>query len=92
MFDPVPSHRLPSVFEKIASLAPASLAAASATTFSAYDVVFNPATAEFSLRVQRTVATFVVGAGRGTAPAVTMYVCGASPRSEPSGPTPPVTV
>src|SRR4051794_31362588 len=58
---PVPSHRLPAVLAKIASLAPRSAAYASAITLSAYDVVLSPAVAPFSLRGHGTTTPFVDG-------------------------------
>ena len=62
--DPVPSHRWPARFAKIASLAPDFAASASATTFSAYDVDLTPASAPRSLRGHGTRTTAVVsGAG-----------------------------
>jgi hypothetical protein len=79
------------VFANTDSSAPFLIASASDTTFSAYDVVFRPATALFSLRVQgeraaRPVATISADV------AATTTVCGPSERPEPSGPTPSVTV
>ena len=75
---------------KTASVAPRSAAWASATTFSAYDVVFSPASAPRSLRGHGTVTTDVVGAAGVSASATTTRVGGLSPRPEPSGATPPV--
>ena len=62
---PVPSQRCPARLAKIASVAPRRLASASATTFSAYDVVFSPARAPRSLRGQGTVATATSSAAGG---------------------------
>jgi hypothetical protein len=51
-----------------------------------------PATALRSLRGQGTVHTAVVGSAETSGPAATITVHSASPRSEPSGADPPVTV
>ena len=61
-FVPVPSHSSPRVLASTASEAPAAWARCRAMTFSAYDVDFTPATADFSLRVHGTVAIVVVAA------------------------------
>ncbi len=75
-----------------ASCAPCRVACASATTFSAYDVVFAPATADRSLRVHGTLTT-LIRSGHGEAgEAATIRRGAASPRLEPSGPAPPVSV
>ncbi len=88
--EPVPSQSMPPVLASSASLAPCWWARASATTFSAYEVVFRPVVAPRSLRVHGTVTTAAVSGRRGVAPTATMSVAAASPRSEPSGATPPV--
>src|SRR6476659_5661993 len=62
MLLPVPSHTLPTVLRKIASVAACRLAYASPRTFSAYDVDFTPVRAPCSLRLQGAV-TIVVIAG-----------------------------
>ena len=88
---PVPSQRLPSRLPSTASLAPAARASAKHTAFSAYDVVFRPASGERSLRGQRLVAIWVV-AGQGDPGMLThAKVVPASPRPDPSGPGPRCT-
>src|SRR5690606_31397876 len=90
--EPVPSDRWPRVSANTASVPPARRAAASATTFSAYDVVLSPASAPRSLRGQGTTATEVEPGG-GTAGAIATTSVGSwSARSEPSGASPPVYV
>src|SRR5207247_2350085 len=59
--EPVPSHRLPARLPKIASPAPRSRAYARATTFSAYETLFTPASALRSLRGHGTVTTGLAG-------------------------------
>src|SRR5690606_40531844 len=88
---PVPPHRWPAVLASRASSPPFATASASATTFSAYDVVLSPATAERSLRAQgertaRPAGLMVAG------PAATTTVWAPGVRPDPSGPTPAVTV
>jgi hypothetical protein len=64
-------------------------------TLSAYDVVFSPAVAARSLRVQGTTTTAPDSGGGACSPAVTRYVrpdASVAARSDPSGPTPAVTV
>ena len=79
---PVPSHRCPARFANTASPAPRRLASARATTFSAYDVVFRPASAPRSLRGHGTTATLAVGGHAVIGDAATTNVGGASPLPE----------
>jgi hypothetical protein len=65
-------------------------ACASATTFSAYDVVLSPAVADRSLRVHGTVATADEAGQSFIGATATTSVGAPSPRSEPSGLMPPV--
>ena len=71
---------------KIASPAPTDAACASATTFSAYDVVFRPATAPRSLRGHGTTVTRAGPSQAFSGAATTTRVGSASPgpsRAEP---------
>ena len=80
---------VPGVLSSSASLAPRSCAQASATTFSAYDVVFSPATAERSLRGQGTVTSVVVGGQALPGLTTTATVGGASPAARAERRRPP---
>src|SRR3954453_16163142 len=92
MLLPVPSHTSPAVLANKASAAPRSCAWRNATTLSAYDVVLRPAVAERSLRVHGTIATSAVGGHGFIGPVATITVGAPTPRSEPYGDGPPVTV
>src|SRR5581483_1720774 len=91
-FVPVPSHRLPTVLPNKASSAPAARARSRATTFSAYDVVFNPASAPRSLRGHGTVITMAAADHDVGAPHWMTTVASPSPRAVPAGAAAPVTV
>src|SRR5437899_3102652 len=90
--EPVPSQSWSRVFARRASSPPTRWAWASATTFSAYDVVLSPAIADRSLRTHGTMATDAVAGQTFAGATVTRTVGVVSPRSLPSGPAPLVTV
>src|SRR5690349_12183363 len=90
-FEPVASHSSPRVLQNNASCAPRASAYASARTFSAYEIVFNPAHAPRSLRDHGTTTTSAVRAGAVTGTANRNAVGALFPRLDPGGAGPPVT-
>src|SRR6476469_5506058 len=91
-FEPVPSHKFPTVLANRASSASAARARSRATTFSAYEVVFRPASTPRSLRGHGTVTTSAAADQGVAGPHWMTTVAGASPRADPPTEGPPVTV
>ena len=85
---PVPSQRWPAVLANSASLHPTRLAVVSASTFSAYDVVFRPTSGPCSLRLHCTRCTRSAAGQTLPGPVPTTSVPGPSPRPDPHGPAP----
>jgi hypothetical protein len=91
-FVPVPSHSSSRVLAKMPSSPPCSAAKATQRTFSAYETVLRPAHAPRSLRTHGTMTTSAGPVGSSRSVATTNAVGEASPRIDPGGATPPVTV